>query len=268
MWASFSNDWRRLVVAVGDQISAFLFAVLYFLCWLLSIDSLVMIWHFTKNWLKKHYKSMKRPIKKRGPVTRKKTTNTRIHYVEVSQKQSPSPLLIRILLSVGIQLLSHCSRAARFMLQTSQCPSGESANRSLIQISAWKERLTSSFSAAAFSSRHPLVFQYFKTTLSEPDHRQACCTWFISSPKRSKRPSTQAPFCRHFCTVSSCPSSPACTRRDAIWREEPGREHYEITPLTEHNTTERLHVSDLMPHLVLTQEERVVLVVLQGVVQR
>lgn len=52
------------------------------------------------------------------------------------------------------------------------------------------------------------------------NHPQACCTWLISSPKRSNSPSTQAPFSRHFCTVSSCPSSPVCTRRDAIWRWE------------------------------------------------
>lgn len=66
-----------------------------------------------------------------------------------------------------------------------------------------------------------IVLSISFTPTSKLDHRQACCAWLINSPKRSKSPSTQAPFCRHFCTVSSCPRSPACTRRDAIWRAEP-----------------------------------------------
>lgn len=68
-------------------------------------------------------------------------------------------------------------------------------------------------SVSHFEPRTPLSLSLWRL-----DHWQACCTWLISSPKRSKSPSTQAPFSRHFWTVSSCPSSPACTRRDAIWR--------------------------------------------------
>lgn len=64
------------------------------------------------------------------------------------------------------------------------------------------------------------VFVFLEKTKLRLNHPQACCTWLISSPKRSNSPSTQGPFSRHFCTVSSCPSSPVCTRSDAIWRWE------------------------------------------------
>lgn len=93
----------------------------------------------------------------------------------------------------------------------------------------WRNRLfhsLHSFSAATLSWWHSVrwcstVFRLgFSSSKAKQglNHPQACCTWLISSPKRSNSPSTQAPFSRHFCTVSSWPSSPVCTRRDAIWR--------------------------------------------------
>lgn len=74
--------------------------------------------------------------------------------------------------------------------------------------------------------RRPSASRSFSCLVLKPrssklDHRQACCTWLISSPKRSKSPSTHATFCRHFCTVSSWPRSPICNRREAIWITEP-----------------------------------------------
>lgn len=145
-------------------------------------------------------------------------------------KTSPCPVLISSLLSAGMQW---CSLALRLLSLWSHRPlnvcQGRGLTRRRIQISVWPEGETFSVRELPLSpwgilyslSIQLLCFSLFFFFKLETNHLQTCCTWLISSPNRSKSPSTQAPFCRHFCTVSSWPRSPACTRRDAIWEGKP-----------------------------------------------
>lgn len=144
-------------------------------------------------------------------------------------KTSLCPVLIRLLLSFGMPWCRHklCCRLSfslvTFMPQAPEHLSGKWTNKAPDSNLCVAGRRNSLHPYGATSTlRHPVFFSiqllfYSPFFKSGTNHLQTCCTWLISSPNRSKSPSTQAPFCRHFCTVSSCPRSPACTRRDAIW---------------------------------------------------
>lgn len=189
-------------------------------------NSLLTVWHSTTKikTIYKKKKSMKTPTK--CEIVPIKPTKSWRPIKRRSYKSCP-PETVSSLHSWSIH--SFASSVLLFGLRASS--RGVSGRDPWLKSSKWRNSL----SPFDLCRRYELVasrrlvfncvpFLFFRVFFFFPfkpklrlNHPQACCTWLISSPKRSNSPSTQAPFSRHFCTVSSWPSSPVCTRNDAIW---------------------------------------------------